>query len=111
MSGYAALAGDEPMIIVTAYPDFCGSGVFQKIVPDFVDGIYIGGVCAIHDDRYSPGSSMSRVDADVEFFYNIQNTLINNGMDPARASANAFIYFTGVRAAGGFFYDGNGTPF
>lgn len=85
----------------TAVPDSFGSADFTP-------------ACAIHDQCYSPGSSIDRAECDLQLLLNLRRACYQAyATRPAQlltCYTVAAIYYIGVRLFGGYFYDGSGNP-
>lgn len=89
--------------------DDCGSSFFNA--PDVLFGVRISLACYDHDFNYSSESTMSRLEADYQLFFDIYDRLTSQGIDVVSASSAAFTYFEAVRGAGWLAYEGKGSPF
>ena len=78
-------------------------------VPDSIAGISVARACFTHDNNYSQDSTIDRAAADWQFVLDITEILVRDGGYTERqASELALPYYTGVRAFGWLFYDGQG---
>lgn len=74
-----------------------------SIIPQSWGGVSFAGACARHDQRYSPGSGMSRAEPDQRFL----NEMLSAAGGNVLAMAGAYLYFGMVSLFGGLFYEGD----
>ena len=77
----------------------CGTAATDRIVPDTIFGVSIAGSCKTHDDQYN--RCVPKDASDLTLKTSIYNTLVQSGVDAARASVASQIYFYAVQSSAG----------
>jgi RHS repeat-associated protein len=88
--------------------DWCGSGWTGGIVPEHPGGHDISQACKKHDKCYSSGSSSSRLECDLNLYFDSRMECLKHGGGSAACDRIAVIYLYGVRLGGHGAYQGNG---
>lgn len=86
-----------------------GGGEQCTGVPDAPFGFNFSIPCANHDKNYTPGTTMSKSDADSQFRQDMKDVCATDYNNSLLCNITAEVYYIGVSIFGGFFYGGGGT--
>jgi hypothetical protein len=75
-------------------------------VPNRPFGYDFKEICDRHDVNYEPGTNFTRGEADSRFLRDLLARCDDTYQNSALCIATAYVYYLGVRVAGGFFYEG-----